>query len=95
MIDSCKTICAPYSQGNIVLFGFDADKQCAAMSMCALVYKHTSNDLIKIMNVGNDLYHVLSRLYNQDFLLLTELPNTLTVFNSIMTFNIVQAIQAI
>jgi hypothetical protein len=42
VIDSSKTICAPYSQGNIVLFGFDAGKQCVAMSLCALVYKHRS-----------------------------------------------------
>ena len=60
---------------------------CSYMSLCALVYKHRSDitssvDLIKIMNVGNELYHVLSRLHNQDFLLLTELPNTLTVFDS-------------
>lgn len=49
------------------------------MSLCALIYKDTkpissSTDLVKIMNIGNELYSILSRLCNQSFLLLTELP---------------------
>ena len=36
-IDPSMTICAPYSQGNIVLFGLNAGKQCVAMSPCALI----------------------------------------------------------
>ena len=87
VIDSNKTICAPYSQGNIALFGSNAGRQCVAMSLCALVYNFTSlvtssADLKDIMNIGNELYSVLSRLHNQDFLLLTELPNMVTVFET-------------
>ena len=87
VIDSNKTICAPYSQGNIALFGLNAGRQCVAMSLCALIYKHrssiiSSEDLVKIMNLGNELYSVLSRFHNQDFLLLTELPNAVSVFET-------------
>lgn len=87
IIDPNQTICAPYSQGNIALFGLNAGKQCVAMSLCALIYNNHHNsitssaDLIKILTIGNELYSVLSRLYNEDFLLLTELPNVITVFD--------------
>lgn len=86
-IDPSSTICAPYSQGNIALFGLNAGKQCVAMSLCALIYnKHhhvinCSEDLVKILSVGNELYSVLSRVYNQEYLLLTELPKKITVFD--------------
>ena len=87
VIDSNKTICAPYSQGYIALFGSNAGRQCVAMSLCVLVYNFTSPvtssaELKDIMNIGNELYSVLSRLHNQDFLLLTELPNMVTVFET-------------
>ena len=66
VIDSNKTICAPYSQGNIALFiiGSNASRQCVAMSLCALVYNYTSPvtssaDLKDIMNIGKELYSVL------------------------------------
>ena len=86
-IDSNKTISAPYSQGNIALFGANAGRQCVAMSLCALIYKHknsisSSADLVSIMDTGNELYSVLSRLYNQDFLLLTELPQMVTLLET-------------
>ena len=34
------------------------------------------------MKIGNELYSVLSKLNNQDFLLLTELPKTVAVFET-------------
>jgi len=86
VMNSSKTICAPYSQANIALFGLNAGRQCVAMSLCALVYKKhwhaitSSADLLHIMNVRNELYSVLSRLHNHDFLIMTELPNTVTIF---------------
>ena len=57
------------------------------MLLCALVYNFTSPvtssaDLKDIMNIGNELYSFLSRLHNQDFVLLTELPNMVTVFET-------------
>ena len=34
------------------------------------------------MNTGNELYSVLARLHHQDFLLLTELPQMVTVLET-------------
>ena len=70
VIDPNKTIFAPYSQGNVGLFGQNAGRQCVAMSMCTLIYNHRSaimcsGDLVNIMDTGNELYSILSRLYNQ------------------------------
>ena len=33
VIDSTRTVCADYNQGNEVLFGENAGKQCVAMSL--------------------------------------------------------------
>ena len=64
-VDPSKTIRAPYSQGNVVIFGANAGQQCVAMSLCALIYHemkgiNTGNDLIKIMHIGNELYSSLT-----------------------------------
>jgi hypothetical protein len=53
-VDPNKTIAAPYSQGNELLFGQSAGQQCIAMSLCSLIYNNTkgissTNDLIQIM----------------------------------------------
>ena len=37
IIDPSKTIHAPYSQGNVDVFGPNAGQQCVAMSLCALI----------------------------------------------------------
>jgi hypothetical protein len=87
VIDPSKTIHAPYSQGNITLFGLNARRQCVAMSLCALIYNHRNSitspiDLVNIMNIGNELYSGLSRLSRQSYLMLTELPDMTIVFNT-------------
>jgi len=56
------------------------------MTLCALIYKDTksiasSSDLIQIMNIGNELYSTLSRLCHQSYLMLTELPTMITVYD--------------
>lgn len=66
-VDPSKTIQAPYSQGNIMVFGENAGQQCVAMSLCALIYHemkviNTANDLKQIMHIGNDLNSSLSTL---------------------------------
>ena len=86
-IDPSKTICAPYSQGNVDVFGSYAGRQCVAMSLCALIYNSNkqiteSQDLIQIMNIGNELYGALSRLTGQSYLLLTELPTMVAISNT-------------
>ena len=82
VVDPSKTIHAPYSQGNSLVFGSNAGKQCVAMSLIAMLFDFnrsitSSSDLGEIMNVGNELYTRLSQSAGQDLLLLTELPEVL------------------
>ena len=83
--NSAKTIHAPYSQGNIDIFGEDAGRQCVPMSLCSLIYLYRNNsicdssDLVNIINLGNQLYSTLSRLSRQMYLLLDKLPTMITV----------------
>ena len=86
-IDHTRTTQVPYSQGNVEVFGENAGTQCVAMSLTSLIYNYrgsisSSVDLVNIMNIGNELYSGLSRLSRQTFLLLTELPEVLNVFNT-------------
>ena len=80
-----RTIHAPYSRGNTDIFGENAGRQCVPMSLCSLIYLYRnnsiydSNDLVNIMNLGNQLYSSLSRLSRQMYLLLEELPTMVTV----------------
>ena len=75
-----KTIAAPYSQGNVEIFGTaNAGTQCVAMSLSALVFNFrnsitSSADLVQIMNIGNNMYSALSQSAKQGLLLLTDLP---------------------
>ena len=83
-VNPSKTIVAPYSQGDVIVFGQNAGQQCVAMSLCALIYhnmKGISNPghLKQIMHIGNQLYSSLSKLSKQSFSLLTELPTMLIV----------------
>ena len=84
LVDPRKTIKAPYSQEDVVVFGQNTGQQCVAMSLCALMYHNIKgignpNDLKQIMHIGNQLYSSLSQLSRQSFLLLTDLPSMLTV----------------
>ena len=86
-IDPSKTIKAPYSQGNELVFGQNAGQQCVAMSLCSLIYNdkmgiNSSGDLVQIMNIGNQLYSSLSFLARQFYLMITELPTMLNVFET-------------
>ena len=79
IVDSSKTICAPYSQGDSSVFGGNAGTQCVAMSLSAILYNFdhiikSSCDLVEIMNIGNDMYTVLSCAAQQEYLLLSEIP---------------------
>ena len=54
------------------------------MSLCSLIYNNkqgisSANDLIQIMNIGNQLYSSLSQLARQSYLMQTELPTMLNV----------------
>ena len=57
------------------------------MSLTSLIHNHRNGitsptDLVNIMNTGNELYTALSRLSRQSYLLLTEVPEMITMFNS-------------
>ena len=82
VVDPSKTIHALYSQGNSLVFGSNAGKQCVAMSLIVMLLDfmcsaRSSLDLGEIMNVGNELYTRLSQSAGQDLLMLTELPEVL------------------
>jgi len=86
-IDPSKTISAPYSQGNELIFGQNSGQQCVTMSLCSLIYNskrgiHSANDLMEIMNIGNQLYSGLSQFARQSFLMQSELPSMLNVFET-------------
>ena len=86
-VDASKTVRVPYSQGEQVIFGETAGQQCLAMCLCALIYNKrqgisSPQDLIQIMNIGNELYSNLSHLARQSFLMFTEVPSYLTVFDT-------------
>ena len=57
------------------------------MSLCSLIYNNTqgissANDLIQIMNIGNQLYSSLSQLARRAHLMQSELPTALNVFDT-------------
>ena len=84
-VGASQTIHAPYCQGNVVVFAENAGQQCVAMSLCSLINSKITritsvDDMIKIMTVGNQLYSSLSLLVRQSMLMLTELPEMVTVF---------------
>ena len=63
VIDSKRTVFADYNQGNEVLFGENAGKQCVAISLTAIIYHHieginlwSSSTLNNILVTGNNLY---------------------------------------
>ena len=84
MLTLKKTTVAPYSQGNELVFGQNAGQQCVAMSLCSLIYNDTqgissANDFVQIMNQ----HHLsLSRLARQAYLMQSELPTALNVFDT-------------
>ena len=57
------------------------------MSLCSLIYNNTQgisseNDLIQIMNIGNQLYSNLSRFARQAYLVQSELTTALNMFDT-------------
>ena len=69
---------------NELVFGQNSGQQCVALSLCSLIYNNkqginSANDLVSIMNIGNQLYSSLSQLTRQSFLMQTELPTLLNV----------------
>ena len=96
-VDATKTIHAAYCQGNVVVFGENAEQQCVAMSLCALIYRKirritSVNNMIQIMTVSSKLYSSLPLLARQSMLMLTELPEMFTVLSDFSSLNTVKVI---
>ena len=93
-VNPLKTIHAPYSQGNVAVFGENAGRQFVPMSLCSLIHVYcngsiqNSSDLVNIMKLGNELYSMLSRLSRQQYLLLRELPTQVTVEDTNYSFQL-------
>ena len=92
IVDSNATVCADFSQGDRH-FGFNAGKQCVAMSLTAIVYNQLQNvstwnscSLNTILLSGNSLYTCISNSTRKDILLLTEIPAMISLNNNIYSF---------
>ena len=48
-IDPGKTITAPYSEANELLFGQSSGQQCVTMSLCPLIYKTNKESILLII----------------------------------------------
>ena len=70
-----------------MVFEKNSGQQCVASSLCSVIYNNkqrinSANDLMSIMNIGNQLYSSLSQLTRQSFLMQTELPTLLNVLET-------------
>ena len=86
VVSSNNTVCAEFSQGNRVKFGDNAEKQCVAMSLTAIIFRYveatcnwSKSDLNNISFHCNSLYKFIKGSVQKDFLLLTDVPDMLAV----------------
>ena len=90
IVEPSQTICADFSQGNRRQFGQSAGKQCVAMSLTAIIHTQvkdiTTWDSIflnTILSVGNNLYTCISKFIKKSLLLLTDVPELISVHNNV------------
>jgi hypothetical protein len=90
VVDPSQTICADFSQGNTGKFRENAGKQCVAMCLTAVLHNQQKNIaewdssfLNVILCAGNGLYSCISSSINKPFLLLTNLPEMVSIFDKI------------
>ena len=90
VVNPSKTISADFSQGDGRKFGQNAGKQCVAMSLTAIVHSHITNInlwdssfLNFILHAGNSLCTCISSSINKNFLLLTDVPEMVSVSDKI------------
>ena len=88
IVDPTYTVHADFNQGNELMFGINAGKQCVAMSLCAIVYKEIKSVNIwdrlmlnSILMCGNNLYSIISQSINKSYLLLTDVPEFVDIEN--------------
>ena len=83
-IDPTLIIKAPYSRGDIMYFGENAEEQFVAMSLIALIYNkikgiHTCDDPVQILEMGNQFYSTLSQCTGQVYFMQNELPSMIAL----------------
>ena len=86
IINPTYTVHADFHQGFESRFGSNAGKQCVAMSLCSTVYNEIISVNIwetaimnEILFYGNNLNTLVSQSLNKDFLLLTEVPEFVSI----------------
>ena len=69
IVDPTYTVHADFNQGSELMFGMNADKQCVARSLYAIVYKEIKSVNIldglmlnSILICGNSLYGIISQI---------------------------------
>ena len=79
IVDRTFTVHADCHQGNASIFGSNAGKLCVAISLCSIVYSEIKSVNIwdtlimnQILEYGNNLFSIITRSINKDFLLLTD-----------------------
>ena len=90
IVDPAYIVHGDFNQGNELMFGMNAGKQCVAMSLCAIVYKEIKPvniwDRLMLNSVlicGDSLYGIISQSINKSYLLLTDVPGFVDVDNHV------------
>ena len=90
LYDPSKTICADFSQDNRRLFKHNADKQCVGMSLTSILHSKVKNVnewdssfLNLILCSGNNLYSNISNSVGKEYLLLSEVPEYVSLSSQI------------
>jgi hypothetical protein len=90
VVGPSETVSADFNQGD-TKFRRNAGKQCVAMSLTATVYSHITNVnawnsslLNDILCIGNSLYSLISSSINKSYLLLTDVPEMVSVSFAIL-----------
>ena len=90
IVDPTYTVHADFNQGNELMFGMNAGKQCVVISLYAVVYKEIKSVNIwdrlmlnSILISGNSLYSIISQSINKSYLLLTDIPELVEIENHV------------
>ncbi len=59
IVNRIHTVCADINQGNKLMFGSNAGKQCVAMSLCSIVHNQIKSVNIWDTSVMNQIRYVM------------------------------------
>ena len=86
--DECNTARGTFHQGNVELFGVNAGMQCVGNSLVAIICNIStscfteawdSSKMDNILYLGNSLHSYVRSFASEDFLLLNEIPNAVSL----------------